>query len=77
MIFTTSIVIAGMSNQDSLLLKVNTEDNRIIKCDLLNDIAYNYLSNEPEKSISYADEAFQVAFEINYLMHKLLSSQID
>lgn len=66
LLLTNSIVFGSTLEIDSLIQKAELESNLNKKCDLLNNIANKYLINNSEASLCFADEAFQLAFEINY-----------
>lgn len=64
--FQSIIVIGNTSEIDSLIQKIEFTDNNILKCDLFNNIASEYLVSNPAEAIFYANKAFQLSIRLNY-----------
>lgn len=64
--FQNLTVLAENIEIDSLLQRIESTEDNILKCDLLNKIAYEYLGKNDNKAISYAAEAFRISFNLEY-----------
>jgi tetratricopeptide (TPR) repeat protein len=66
-----SISVAQSSHEkDSVLNLINTSTNDSLRVHLLNELAFEYLFNDIQKSVEYLDKGFEIAEKSNTLFGK-------